>query len=323
MWGATKAYWLLTADVPLSQSPTVWDHYFPQIRRSGLADRKIRREDRQFDLLLMGGSVLQPTWGTIEAELRQRLEAIAPGRIRIYNLAEAGFTSRDSRVQYEHFKDDRFDLVLVYEGINDVRMNCCPPEEFHDDYSHFTRYGLMMQRLDAGTLSLPTAVLDRFRSAVSTLPLGTADPQLVDFAANPQSPRTLKANLEAIAQTAIARGDPLLLLTYAWYIPGDYTPERFRDGTLDYSHEAPHACGAEMWGRPEHVANAMRLQNEAIREIARSHLEVRFVDQSEQLPKNGDNFCDPCHLTTAGCRRFVDNIWPEIERALRASPAWK
>lgn len=323
LWSAGHAYWYFTAAVPLNQSPTVWDHYFPQIRRSGLADARPTRADDHFDLLLLGGSVLEPAWGTIEAELRRRLEVLVPGRFHLYNLAEAGFTSRDSRMQYEYLATARFDLVIVYEGINDVRMNCCPPDEFQDDYTHFARYAGMDKRIAAGTLSLSDAALDRWRTVAGSLPLGTTDPRLLDYGADPQTPRTLRQNLAGIARIAHERGDPLLLLTYAWYIPDNYSADRFRAGTLDYSHESSRPCGAEMWGRPEHVARALTLQNEAIVELARSDPQVRFVDQYQLLPRTGTNFVDPCHLTTAGCRHFVDNLWPEIERAVRASPAWK
>ena len=294
-WVATKLYWNLTAAVPLTQLPTVWDHYFPQIRRSGLADRRTTRDDDRFDLLLLGGSVLEPAWGTIEAEIQQRLERLAPGRARIYNLAEAGFTSRDSRVQYEHLSLDRFDLVLIYEGINDVRMNCCPPEEFQDDYSHVSRYGGMLKRLEAGTLSLPAAAMDRWRTVAQSLPLGTADPRLLDYAADPQTPAPCEPIWKRSPERPGRRGDPLLVLTYAWHIPENYSSERFRDGALDYSHESAHACGVEMWGRAEHVKQTLSLQNAAIRELAQSDPGLRFVDQAELLPGNAENFVDPCH----------------------------
>ena len=313
LWFAQKAYWRLAAGVPFDRSATVWDHYFPQIRLSGLTERQSNRYDRQFDLLLLGGSVLEPAWGDIAERLTQRLEAKLPGRVRVYNLAVAGFTSRDSLLQYRHLEHQRFDLVVVYDGLNDVRLNCCPPELFRDDYTHNARYGGLARRLEAGQISLPAAALSNLQTAWEGMPLGSADPRLASLATDPGSPRALRANLSELSDLARARGDRLLLMSYAWHIPADYTADRFAGGQLDYHTPAPRACGVEMWGRPELVALAMRRQNAAVAELVAGLPDVLWVDQDAQLPHDREHFIDPCHLTPQGCERFVQNLWPVVE----------
>ncbi|MFM8288644.1 MAG: hypothetical protein ACKOGA_18280, partial [Planctomycetaceae bacterium] len=145
------------------------------------------------------------------------------------------------------------------------------------------------------------------------LPLGSADPRLASMATDPGSPRVIRANLGELCDLARARGDRLLLQSYAWHIPAGYTAERFASVELDYHTPAPGACGVEMWGRPELVAMAMRLQNAAVAELAAGRPEVLWVDQDAQLPHDRDHFIDPCHLTPRGCERFVQNLWPVVE----------
>lgn len=216
-WGAARLFWHFTATVPLTESPTVWDFYYPRIRESGLVGRHVTRTDQRFDLLLLGGSVLEPSWGSVQKVLETRLERLIPGRWAVYNLSRSAFTSRDSLLQYEHLDDQRFDLVIVYDGINDIRMNSCRPEQFRDDYSHCAWYNGFARRLAAGSISLPAATFERLQTAVEVIPLGTPDAHLIDYGGDPQTPRTLRANLETIARIAKERGDPLLLQSYASY----------------------------------------------------------------------------------------------------------
>jgi lysophospholipase L1-like esterase len=295
----------------------VWDHHYPLLRRTGLLDQVTRHDDDHFDVLLLGGSVLVPGWTRVQAELEQRLEAALPGRFRLFNLGESGYTSRDSLIQYEHLTERQFDLVVVYDGINDVRMNCCPPDEFRDDYTHFSRYAALRRHLAAGQINLPRAALDRLEVVVGTLPYGTTHPELLRYGADPQSARTLVANVAEIVRLARERHDRLLLLTYAWYIPEGYTEARFKAGELDYGQENARACTVEVWGNPPDVIRALTLQNDGLRALAAQSPDVDFVDLARGLPASGQNFIDPCHLTQEGSRRWVELVWPSVERHLR------
>ena len=337
VWLGVRLFWLVGSAVPFSQRPSAWDHYYPRLRQAGLVAQPATRTDNRFDLLLLGGSVLDPEWGTVEAELQRRLEARLPGRWRLANLGQAGFTSRDSLLQYQHLGEQRqrFDLVLVYDGINDTRLNCCPPELFRDDYTHAIWYRQFAEELAGGTPSLSQVAVAGVRSAFDRNRLGTPDPELLDFAAVPQTPRCLRANHAALCELAVERGDPLVLLTFAWHIPPDYTLQKFGDDELDYARQGKNRCAAELWGKAEHVAHALRLQNEEIRALAADWRErggttagwpgVRLLDMEEQLPHTGEIFIDPCHLTEQGSAAFVEILWPVVAEAIesfeRADPA--
>jgi hypothetical protein len=336
VWLGVRLFWLVGSAVPFSQRPSAWDHYYPRLRQAGLVEQPAARPDKRFDLLLLGGSVLDPAWGSVGAELERRLESRLPGRWRLANLGQAGFTSRDSLLQYQHLARQRFDLVVVYDGINDTRLNCCPPELFRDDYTHAIWYRQFAEELAGGTPSLSRVAVAGVRSALDRNRLGTPEPELLEFAAQPQTPRCLRANLSTLCDLAVERGDPLVLLTFAWHIPPEYTLQKFGDDLLDYAPQGKNRCAAELWGKAEYVAHALRLQNDEIRALAadwhtRSSTAaekppqnrpetppVRLLDMEERLPHTGEIFIDPCHLTERGSAEFVEILWPVVAEAIES-----
>ena len=69
-----------------------------------------RHDDDRFDVLLLGGSALDPDWGSIESRLAEKLRADLGDRCRVYNLARPGHTSRDSLLKYRQLEKEEFDL---------------------------------------------------------------------------------------------------------------------------------------------------------------------------------------------------------------------
>jgi hypothetical protein len=120
----------------------------------------------------------------------------------------------------------------------------------------------------------------------------------------------------------------VVLMTFAWHIPPDYTLQKFGDDQLDYAHKGKNRCAAELWGKAEHVAHALRLQNDEIRALAvdwrarggtSAELPgVQLLDMDDRLPHTGENFIDPCHLTETGSAAFVQVLWPLVEAAIES-----
>jgi lysophospholipase L1-like esterase len=310
----SRLFWRIFAGVPLNQSATVWDFYFGELRSSGVVDATVLRDDESFDVLLLGGSVLEPDWGAVEARLGDVLREECGDDFRIFNLARAAHTSRDSYLKYAALSSKQFDLVIVYEGINDVRMNCCPRGAFRDDYTHCSWYRSFHDCLAAGSMTLREVVLDR-RNEISR---GEPLEEHIDLGDDIQSPRAMRKNLESILETARERGDTVVLQTYAYYIPEDYSRERMVSKSLDYQYyKDKPSCPVEMWGRPQNVKAAIDAQNDEIRKLAACHPELSLVEQHELIPKRGEFFVDPCHLSEAGVRRFVENLAPVVRDAVR------
>jgi hypothetical protein len=317
----TRLFWKVHAGVPFDEAAFIRDYYFPEIRRSQVKETQPRHADSFFDVLLLGGSVLEPGWGHIEENLRARLQSELGDRFRIFNLAHSAHTSRDSLLKYQELAHEEFDLVIVYDGINDVRLNCCPRESFRDDYTHFAWYKSMQRQIDSGTILNRAGIIDPARVASQAFAFDSRDSALLEEGGDIKTPRAFRRNLEEIVRAAADRGDAILLLTYAYYIPADYSQERFRNRALDYSYRADDRhCDVETWGKPPYVAAAVDAHNEGIRNLAHKYGKIGFVDERRLMPEDGRLFVDPCHLTDAGSGQFVDNLWPAVARRLES---WK
>lgn len=322
-WGVvvagSKLFWKFRAGVPLDETPLIWDCYYPEIRQSEVETIHPRHGDDRFDVLLLGGSVLEPSWGDVEPCLTGKLRAELGDGFRLFNLGHSAHTSRDSLLKYAKLSAEQFELVIVYDGINDVRMNCCPRQLFRDDYTHCAWYRAIEKRLRSGRMSLPAGPLEQASLMKETVAFDPSNAALLDEGRDIKTVGPLRGNHEEILRAAAARKDTVLLMTFAYDIPGDYTQERFKSHALDYSYRPDgRSCGAEMWGHPGDVAASIAAQNEAIRLLAGAHPEVLFVDQRKLMPEEGRLFVDPCHLSEEGSRRFVENLWPAVKRRLEA-----
>jgi hypothetical protein len=52
----------------------------------------------------------------------------------------------------------------------------------------------------------------------------------------------------------------------------------------------------------------MTIHNQQVQSLAADRDNVILVDQDRLLGKDGATFCDPCHLTAAGCLAFAANV---------------
>jgi hypothetical protein len=310
--GAARLFWRIWYGLPFARPDRVLYAYYPELAQVD-AERPAR-DDGVYDVLLLGGSVLNRDWGSIEADLRECLTRRLRRRVRVFNLAQRAHTSRDSRLKYEAVPDARFDLVAVYDGINDVRANNVPPGAFADDYSHLPWYGVVnaLAPFHGGaTLALsftPAWIAARARSRFATdrsVSPGLPREDWVRYGKDARSAASFEHNLAAILDLATRRGDPVLLMTFAVYLPRLYSARGFEEGRLDY---ALHTSPAELWGKPEYVVAAVERQNDVVRRLAAERPEVVLVDQARLMAGSAESFNDPCHLTVRGSVAFVDHL---------------
>ena len=228
--------------------------------------------------------------------------------MRITNLASPGRNSLDSRLKYEHLADKRFDLVLLYDGFNDVRMNNTPPGAFRADYSHDPRYAelqALARHREVSWFTLPFTAKFVASSFCRQMGLTTRTDPKWSSVAEIRSPEGFEANIEAIVRMAEQRGDTLVLMTFAYHIPDNYTDEAYEAGQLDFAGDK--LTPLKLWGEPQRVIRAVDGHNDAVRRVAQRN-DVLLVDQAAHLPGRGRYFRDPCHFTTEGNKLFVDNI---------------
>ena len=309
---SARAFWDLKYDISFRNRSNVIYAYYPELR--AVDEEPPSRGDGIYDVLLLGGSVLNRAWGTVEGELRDRLQVEGFRPVRIHNMARPAHTSRDSLLKYVALKESRFDLVVFYHGINETRANNVPPELFREDYGHYGWY----QQVNAlapshGTSSLavfPTLRLCwiKLEQLVRSERYIARDAPRADWIRHGtafQSAQSFEQNVEAIVALSGEREEKLMLMTFAIHVPANYSVAAFRDKQLDYSlHRDP----IELWGERTNVVGAIDAQNEAVRAIAGGQPNVLCVDQARAMPRNARHFNDPCHLTGVGSAALVRNL---------------
>jgi hypothetical protein len=127
----------------------------------------------------------------------------------------------------------------------------------------------------------------------------------VHYGRDPRSAASFKHNLDSILDLAARRGDRVLLMTFATYVPKDYSVESFQAKRLDYGL---HLTPLEVWGAREHVIKTVAVHNEIVRSLAARHEGVLFVDQASLMAGSPRYFNDACRFTTVGSLKFVEYL---------------
>ena len=222
--------------------------FYPELKSVSYERRHETRED-VVEVLLLGGSVLSVEWTAIEALLAERLTRETRRPVRVYNLAEAAHTTRDSLLKYQRLDGSAFDLVVIYHGINETRTNNAPPDVFRDDYGHYSWYRFV-NAIDRDrwleAVALPyffkhASIILRDRLGLSeVVPTSDPRPEWLEYGKDVKSAGPFRENLTAILDRARTRGEPVLLMTFASNIPDGYSNEKFEALELGI-HQAPFA----------------------------------------------------------------------------------
>jgi len=307
-----RAFWSVAHGVPFRSPDRILYAYYPELER---VDREQPAHgDAFYDILVLGASTLHHGWSQVALSLSEQLAHHGRRNVRIFNLALPGHTSRDSRLKYAALSEARFELVLVYHGINEARANNAPPEVFREDYAHYSWYesvNALAPYHGAASFALPYTrryLAVRMRNLLrADRYVATDSPrkEWVKYGRDPRSAAPFRENLSAILDLARGRGDRVLLMTFAIHVPEDYSLEAFKAKRLDY---ALHQLPLELWGAPEHVVRTVAVHNEIVRSLAAQHEGVLFVDQARLMTGSGRYFNDPCHFTAAGAVKFVENL---------------
>jgi hypothetical protein len=316
---SSRAYWAISHGVSFFDPLEVEHAFYPEL--AALEAVEMARDDEVLDVLLLGGSVLTTDWGRVPRALEHTLSRQWGGPLRIHNLAAAGHMSRDSLNKYRFLADKRFDAVLIYHSVNEIRTNNAPPERFRSDYTHLDWYrqvnfATAHRSLDTVT-TLPVTALTMwltFKGRAGFNPaIGTEWPleEYLKYGAEVKSAATLEANLREILLLARQRGDPVVLASYAWYVPDDYSYQRFEERALDYRYER-RFVPLEVWGQADHVILGLREHNRVLHRLGQTDLVARFVDVDASIPKEGRYWSDVCHLSGKGAQLFARVIVPAL-----------
>lgn len=288
-------------------------------------------EQAVLEVLLLGGSVLDPAWSDAAARLAARLQqALGPRELRVLNLARAGHTTLDSFYKLRHLQDRRFDALVVYHGINDVRANNCPPELFQRDYAQYLWYrtqttlepppGQSFARASRQPFVLPVGAAFASLSVANwagwlrCVPPGQPSEEWLQYGATILTQQTFAANLTGIGELARAAGTPLVLPVFATFVPPDYSLQAFQDGALPY---ARNGQPLELWGRAENVLAGLAVHEQVLRAHAERDGNATLVETASLRDLGGLAFRDACHLTPRGADALAALLQPVLVEALR------
>lgn len=296
--GARLFFWVRyerDSPIPVTGVERVWRHHYQELWSEGALEAQPSLDDDRYDVLLLGGSVAEQ----VQDELEVELQAHSSQKVRVYSVSRAAHNSRDSYNKFTRLTDNRFDCVIVYHGINDVPMNYVAESQFKDDYTHCGWYATFKLRVAAGDISIG----DISHDLVETIGR-EPDIESLKFGDKIKTGQAFRRNLQFIAQHAKQNGSTVVLMSFASYVPTNYTYARFRAGELDYS-EGAFDIPVEKWGRREDIAPIMAVHNQAARQVA-DEIQTVWVDQAALL-QGPAYFCDVCHLSPAGCEQFARN----------------
>jgi hypothetical protein len=242
-------------------------------------------------LLTLGGSALFNRDFT--ERLRAHLLPRVPGRLEIVGGALRAHTSRSSVLKWRFLSRHDFDVVVIYEGINDLYANHVPPGLYREDYAHLGAWYVRHPLLDQSVIA--RLVYDAWLHRPVE---GEA------MASGFRSIGSLRANLRDLVAATRAAGAEPVLSTFAWAIPSGYDREAFERGAAGYANpERYDPKPVEFWGPLPWVREGLVRTNVAIHEVARETGAPLF-DAERILGRELRWFGDVCHPSAAGVERL-------------------
>lgn len=321
----SRGFWMLMAGVGPLDSRAVEHAFYRELRKAEHASPQ--RGDGVVDVLLLGGSVLTHAYGDVHAELKRALAERLDRPYELYSMARSGLTSRDSLLKYRLLEDERFDAVFFYHGINELRANNAPPARFRSDYGHMSWYRktnlVMAHPTLARWFTLPFTVhvgAIAAAEAMGFLPaigIRRPRPEYLEYGADLKSVVPFERNVREVVEIARGRGDPLILASFAFYVPEGYSLAAFEAHALDYRYFG-NSVPLEVWGLPENVVAGLEAHNRVLRSL---RPEVpRFLDLEAAIPKQGRYWRDPCHLASDGARLLAGSVADAVASLVGGPP---
>jgi len=267
------------------------------------------------NVLVLGGSVMNG------AGRGGKLEATLGPPWRVYNLAQNAQCSLDSLTKYRWLSEHgyRFDYVLLYEAINETRLNNVPSNVFKPDYSHYLFYRLVHavfgNEHPIHRAALHSALMFRADRLITQLRETRAFGQHFVNIAYPRedwlgqgalikTEAPYEKNIVAIAELAKRSGAKLIAAEFAYDPVLDPVENAtYFEGPPDY-----HFYTKE-WGLPRNVRLGILTHNYVLRRHARE-FQVIATDSF----RRSENFIDPCHFTPDAEARFI-HFWAEALRS--------
>lgn len=279
--------------------------FYPEITLRKIAESRIVAEER--NVLLLGGSVAEQVGSKLESALSKRFGM----PVNVHNTGVSAHTTQDSlnKLSYLVKQGAEFDAILIYHGINDVRMNCVDAKYFRNDYTHCVWYESFQRKLKQGNISTSEGLAETFNRMII---LGQPDTDHVDFGVDIKTGPAFQAHIESILAIADEQQTPVVLLSFANHFVDNYSSSAFQQKQLGYSN-GTYELATEVWGHPENVRRGVIVHNNVIRKIVATNKTVGFIDM-ENVLTDIHFFSDVCHLSPAGISAFAETVSLQMEQ---------
>ena len=254
---------------------------------------------------MLGASQLHDMSRDITRTLNDRL-----GRpVVVHDLARPANSTRDALWKYRYVKRP-LDLVIIYEGFNEVFANNISATDFREDYSHYAFYDDLrlvehpLCRHSELCFAIGSAYHVARDAVLGRVKIPPLQPRadLTRFGGELKTPASVRKNVSAILALARKRRQRVVLMTYAYLAAPRFS---LRDKPPDVRRVK---FPIEIWGQPEHVVAAIDAHNRVLRELAQENPEVAFVDLAARIPKEERYFGDVCHFTTLGVEAYLSAL---------------
>lgn len=246
-------------------------------------------------VLTLGASVLFNRH--ITRKLDEALERATGRPVETLGGALPSHTSWSSVHKYAYLRRHRFDVVLLYEGINDLLANHVAKEDFRADYRHLNAW---YDRRGPLSSSLIARVLYNdflYRPALT-----------VWNEEDHPSEAVLRGNLHRLIDAVREDGGHPVPMTFAWLVPDGYDQEKFFQGRAGYHPpDRADAYPVELWGGVSWVRRGLVRTNAVVYEVA-GEKGLPVLDMQQRMRGDPDLFVDVCHLSDEGVARFVDEV---------------
>ena len=296
------------------------------------------------NLLILGGSVvfndtihvgkeadafLNMQTTTYKAHFCALDKLIPNDEFNVLSLSMSAHNSLDSWYKYQYCKRKgiKFDYIFVYHGINDQRTNNIWANRFDEYYRHVEFYDdlyLINHHPEINFTTIPYLVdwfilnfkkdrqgLERYISKDVFMGLLTGEPEeFVKEGKDIKTAVTFKRNYERIINLAKKKNEKVVLSTYAWNQPEDYTFEAFYEKQLPYYDE--QLFPTELYGMPENIRKGLQIHNNIINTLSKEHPDLPYIDVNSNIPDTHEYFNDVCHLTDKGCQQLAHLIYRSL-----------
>jgi hypothetical protein len=265
-------------------------------------------------ILILSSSALTDGWGGFAEVLNQRLNKKS-NYWDVYNASGVGFSSLDNLNTYNMLTDLQFDIILYYNGINDSRLNNCPPEVFKHNYEHIawnSEVSAILRHKNINISTIPFFLDFSFQKVKQAL---CKDCFIADnyhdqedwqeYGSNFKSLKSFQNNTLKIIE-AKSNQTTLILVSFATYVPKNYSFESFVNRDLDYNYHS-NSREVEIWGKASNVINFMDSLNNTAKSLGNPSKKVVYLDIQKEVVLN-KNFADICHYSDLGIMKAAQLI---------------